>query len=294
FEDLVDRGRQNLDALLAWGVTTCEGKSGYALTTKGEIRLLEVLQVLDACHPVDVIPTLLGAHTLPKELAEVREDYISEVAEQMIPLAAERGLARFCDAYCEEGAFSVGEVERIFTAAQAHGLGLRLHAEQFTHQGGAELAGRLGAASADHLEAISSEGIAALAAGNTTAVLLPGAAMTCRVPWPPAGALNEAGVPIALGTDLNPGSSMTANLPLMMSLACMQLGMSCEQTWRAVTIEAARSLCLDGVGRVAPGYAADLVIFDARDYRMVPYHYGENLARVVIKGGSVVVDREDR
>jgi len=260
---------RNLDALLAWGVTTCEGKSGYALETEGELRLLEVLNTVGARHAVDVVPTFLGAHTLPPDVD--RDEYVAQVMEEMIPRVAQRGLARYCDAYCEDGAFTPDETDRIFTAARAAGLGVRLHAEQFTDQGGAELAARHGAASADHLEAVSPAGIEALAASDTTAVLLPGAALTCRCPWPPARDLLDAGTRVALGTDLNPGSSYTSSLPLMMSLACMQMQVSCEEAWRAVTCEAARCLGLDDVGRVTPGCKADLVIFDAPDYRYVPY-----------------------
>jgi imidazolonepropionase len=282
---------QNLSRALAWGVTTCEGKSGYALEAEGELRLLEVLRTVGDCHPVDVEPTLLGAHAVPVELQHRRADYVACVAHEMVPRAAAAGLARFCDAYCEQGAFTVDEVREIFAAAAAAGLGLRLHAEQFSHQGGAELAGGLGALSADHLERISAEGIAALAAAGTVAVLLPGAALACRCPWPPAARLVAAGVPVALGTDLNPGSSMTSALPLMMSLACMQMGLSCEQAWRAVTVEAARSLRRDDIGVIAPGRRADLALFDVPDYRHVPYHYGENHARLVIKGGRIAYAR---
>ncbi len=292
FEELERRCAANLDALLAWGVTTCEGKSGYALQTAGELRLLEVLRAVDARHPVDVVPTFLGAHTLPPD--EDRDIYVSRIIEEMIPRVAEEGLARYCDAYCEDGAFTIHETDRIFTAARAAGLGLRLHAEQFTDQGGTELAVRHGAASADHLEAVSDAGVAALAASDTTAVLLPGAALTCRCPWPPARKLLDAGVAVALGTDLNPGSSYTSSLPLMMSLACTQMQVSCEEAWRAVTCDAARCLGLDDVGRVAAGCRADLVVFEAPDYRYVPYHYGDNHARVVIKSGRVVLDRTER
>lgn len=288
FEELEERCWANLSHLLAWGVTTCEGKSGYALETTGELRLLEVLRSVGQRHAVDVVPTLLGAHSIPREYRERREAYIAKVIGEMIPRAASEGLARFCDAYCEDGAFTPEETARIFEAAQRAGLGLRLHAEQFTDQGGAALAARMGAASADHLEAITPAGIEALAKSQTVAVLLPGAALTCRAPWPPAKELVEAGVPIALGTDLNPGSSMTASLPLMMSLACMQMGLSVERAWRAVTVESARSLGLADVGTIAPGQRADLAIFDAPDYRYIPYHYGENHARCVIKGGRVV------
>lgn len=292
FEALAERCRQNLDGLLGWGVTTCEGKSGYALDVEGELRLLRVLRALHNSHPVDVVPTLLGAHTFPKEVH--RASYVQTVAEEMVPRAAQEGLALFCDAYCEQGAFRPDEVSQIFDAARQAGLGLRLHAEQFTDQGGAALAARHRAASADHLEAISSEGIVALAAAGTTAILLPGAALSCRAPWPPAAALFEAGVSVALGTDLNPGTSMTSALPLMMSLACMQMGFSCERAWRAVTIEAARSLGREDIGRIAPGCAADLALFAVPDYRYVPYHYGENHLALLIKGGRVVLQRSSR
>jgi imidazolonepropionase len=180
-------------------------------------------------------------------------------------------------------------VRQIFSAAQQAGLGLRLHAEQFTHQGATQLAAAMGAASVDHLEAISPAGIDALAHSSTTAIILPGAALACRCPWPPVRDLFEAHVPVALGTDLNPGSSMTSSLPLMMSIACMQMKMTCEEAWRAVTIEAARSLGCSHIGHLAPGAQADLVIFHAPDYRYIPYHFGDNHVQTVIKNGNVVV-----
>jgi imidazolonepropionase len=288
FDELLAGCRRNLSLLLGWGVTTCEGKSGYALEAEGELRMLEVLRTAADTHPVDVEPTLLAAHALPPEYRDRREAYVQLVTDQVIPEAVRRGLARFCDAYCEDGAFTPQETESILTAARSAGLGLRLHAEQFTHQGGTELAVRLGAASADHLEAVSPEGIEALAGSDTVAVILPGAALTCRCPWPPVRDLLDAGARVALGTDLNPGTSFTASLPLMMSLACMQMKVSCEEAWRAVTVEAARALRRDDIGRLAPGCRADLVVFEAPDYRYIPYHFGDNHARLVIKGGRVV------
>jgi len=288
FEQLSQTCEANLSRLLRWGVTTCEGKSGYALDLEGELRMLEVMRAVNERHAVDLVPTLLGAHTLPPEYADQRAAYVELVAREMVPRAAEAGLARYCDAYCEDGAFTTAEVETIFAAAQEHGLGLRLHAEQFTDQGGAALAARMGAASADHLEAVSPEGIEAMAAAGTTAVLLPGAALTCRCPWPPARALLDAGVPLALGTDLNPGSSMTSSLPLMMSLACMQMGVSVEEAWRGVTVVAANSLGLEDRGTLAPGQRADLVIWDAPDYRYIPYHYGDNHVKNVIILGKPI------
>ena len=287
--DLLENCAQRLDRLLGWGVTTIEAKSGYALSVDGELRLLRVLRELDGCHAMDILPTLLGAHTIPAEFKSDREAYLTQVIEEMIPRAAEEKLALFCDAYCEDGAFTTKEVARIFAAAQKHGLGLRLHAEQFTDQGGTVLASQLGAVSVDHLEAISDGSIAALSQSKAVAVLLPGAALNCRSAFPPAQKLFAAGIPVALGTDLNPGSSMTASLPLMMSLACMQMGFSCDQAWRAVTREAARSLSRDDIGHLGEGARADLAVFDAPDYRYIPYHYGENHCSAVIKGGRVVL-----
>jgi imidazolonepropionase len=291
FDELARVCARNLSRLLSWGVTTCEAKSGYALDVAGELRLLEVLRTVGDCHPVDVEPTLLGAHAVPPEMTNRRAEYVALVSEEMVPRAARESLARYCDAYCEEGAFTVAEVERIFAAARAAGLGLRLHAEQFSDQGGAQLAVRERAASADHLEALGPEAVSALGRSSTVAVLLPGAALACRCPWPPARALLDAGAQVALGTDLNPGSSMTAALPLMMSLACMQMKMTCEEAWRAVTCVAARSLGRADIGRIAVGARADFVIFDVPDYRYVPYHYGENHAAVVIKAGRVAWSR---
>lgn len=288
FSQLAAVCAENLSRLLRWGVTTCEAKSGYALTVAGELGLLQVLQFVGDSHPVDVEATLLGAHTLPPEFSSDREGYVDLVIEEMIPAAAQEGLARYCDAYCEDGAFTTAEVERIFTAAQDAGLELRLHAEQFTHQGGAELAAQMNAASADHLEAVSPSGVDALGDGRTVAVLLPGAALNCRCPYPPARDLLDAGARVALGTDLNPGSSMTSALPLMMSLACTQMQVSCEEAWRAVTASAADSLGRPEIGRIRAGSQADLAIFNAPDYRVIPYHYGDNHLQAVIKRGQVV------
>jgi imidazolonepropionase len=287
-DQLVDNGSLQFDRLLRWGITTIEAKSGYALTVDGELRLLKVLQQLDGCHAIDVMPSLLGAHTIPLEHKGDRESYIRQIIEQMIPQAAAEKLAQFCDAYCEDGAFSTDEVARIFDAAKKHGLKLRLHAEQFTDQGGSVLAAKMGATSVDHLEAISAESIRALGESETVAVLLPGAALTCKSAMPPASELFAAGIPVALGTDLNPGSSMTASLPLMMSLACMQMGFSCDQAWQAVTRVAAQSLARPDIGHLGKSAIADLAIFDAPDYRYIPYHYGENHCSAVIKRGRVV------
>lgn len=287
FATLYHNARKNLDRLLHWGVTSCEAKSGYALNIEGERKMLEVIRALDATHPIDLYPSFLGAHSLPVEYKNDRNSYIELITQTMIPQFTNEGLALFCDAYCEDGAFTPEEVRHIFNAAKAHGLKIRLHAEQFTHQGASELAIELGASSIDHLEAISDEAIVALGKSDTVAVLLPGAALSCHCPYPPARKLLDAGAKVALGTDLNPGSSMSASLPLMMSLGCMQMQMSCEEVWQAVTTHAAQSLNINA-GRLEVGMPADIAIFNAPDYRYIPYHYGENHIDRVIKAGWLV------
>ncbi|MCB9558345.1 MAG: imidazolonepropionase [Deltaproteobacteria bacterium] len=280
----------NARRLLAAGVTSCEAKSGYALELKGELRMLEALRIADNSQPVDIQRTLLAAHTVPEEFAEASDDYLALICEQLIPAAvATPGLLSACDAYLEQGAFDLQQVRRVFEAARRHRLDLHLHAGQFSDLGGAQLAAEMNALSVDHLEFVSAEGIAALAKTGTTAILLPGAALTCRCPAPPVAELVAAGVPIALGTDFNPGSSMTASLPLMMSLACTMFGLSCELAWRAVTVNAARAIGRPELGRIVAGAPADLVAFDAADYREVPYFLGANLVAAVVKSGQVVI-----
>lgn len=288
---LLEATARNLSMLLSHGVTTVEAKSGYALTVEGELRTLAVLRRLDLALPVDLSPTLLGAHVVAPEYSEHREDYVSLVCEEMVPRTARQGLAESVDVYCDQGAFTLEESREILEAARRHGLATRIHAGQFVDLGGAGLAAELGSVSADHLEAISPEDMAAMAAAGTVAVILPGAALTLACPWPPVSALREAGVRIALGTDLNPGTSMTANLPLMMSLGCMQLGMTVEETWRAVTRVAAQVALRPEAGVLRPGAPADLVIWRCSHWAAVPYHLGANLVSTVIKAGLVAVQR---
>jgi imidazolonepropionase len=273
-ETLLRGARERLRRMVAYGVTTCEGKSGYALDLEGEKRILRMLRELGC------VPTLL-AHVVPPDHS--RSDYLRMFIEELIPA----GLADFCDVFCDRGAFSLPETRRILEAARAAGLGLRVHAEQITHTGAAELAAELGAASADHLELVSPAGIEALAEAGTVAVLLPGAALTLRAPWPPARRMIDAGVTVALGTDCNPGTSMTESLPLMMTLGCTQMRMTVEEAWRAVTVNAARSLRRDDIGRLCPGCRADIAIFDFGDWRALPYHFGPPLAWLVLKDGRI-------
>lgn len=284
------RGR--LRRLLNWGVTSIEAKSGYSLDVQGELRMLRILRELDPVQPVDITRTLLAAHVVPAEYKDDRETYIRQVIEEIIPAAATQGLAHGCDVFCESGAYTLDESRGILSAAKAHGLALRIHAEQFTDTGAAALAAELGALSADHLEAAGDATIEAMAGSDTVAVLLPGAALTVGDRFPDARRLLDRGVKVALGTDLNPGTSMTESLPLMMSLACTQMGMTCPEAWLAVTTNAATAIGRNDVGRLAPGCLADFVIYDAPDPAYIPYHLAGNTILSVYKYGRPAVETQ--
>lgn len=287
FDDHVKLTSRRMACALALGTTTCEAKSGYDLTVEGELRLLEVALVVDATQPVDLVPTLLGAHVLPPDRAGDRAGYVADVADRMVPAAAERELARSVDVYCDEGAFTLAETERILRAAVAAGLGVRAHVGQFADLGGAELLAELGALSADHLENVSDAGIACLARHEVIAVMLPGACVQLRMAPPPVARLREAGVAMALGSDLNPGTSHTESLPIQMWLATTHYGMTVDEAWLGVTRHAARAIGRHDVGCLSPDALADLVVWDAETPADIPYHYGVNLARHVIKAGRI-------
>jgi imidazolonepropionase len=290
FDQHVAQAAARMRRALAHGTTTSEAKSGYDLTLAGELRLCEVAWAVDALQPVDLVPTLLGAHALPPEYAHAgdREGYVRLVAEAMIPQAAERGLARSADVYCDQGAFTLDETRRILTAARAAGLHARAHVGQFADLGGAELIAELDGLSADHLENVSEAGISALAARGVVAVMLPGACVQLRLAPPPVAALRRAGVPMAVATDMNPGTSMSESLPVAMWLATTHYGMTVTEAWLGVTRLAARALGRHDIGVLGPGALADIVIWDAGSPAEIPYHYGVNLVERVIKAGRVV------
>lgn len=282
-EELVQSTLARLERLAAHGVTACEAKTGYALDPDGELRLLRLLGEVKrrAAHWIDLSPTLL-AHVPPPE--QDRAAFVQRFCDETIPRAPALG-AEAVDVYCDAGAFTLDETRAILTAGARAGLALRAHAEQFTNTGAAELAASLGARSVEHLEQLSPAAPAALARSGTVCNLLPGAALTLKLPWPDARRLIDAGCAVALGTDLNPGSSLTESLPLMMSLACMQMGMTCAEAWRAVTVHAARAIGRKGAGRLEAGARGDLVLWRAEDHREVPQHYGVNLVeRTVVRG----------
>ena len=289
-DKLVESSRKTLDRMLAHGVTTVEAKSGYGLSTESELKQLEAIAELDATHPVDLTPTFLGAHEFPDEYRQRRQEYVELVINEMIPAVAERRLAEYSDVFCEDGVFDIEQSRRIQMAAKAAGMKLRFHADELTPYGGAELAAEMTAASADHLVYISDHGISALARSGTVAVLLPGTTFSLGSGrYAPARKMIEAGVVVALATDCNPGSSYTESLPFVVSLAAVQLKMTAAEALAAVTVNAAYSLDrADRIGQLAEGYQADLVIWDMKDYRELPYHYAVNLAAAVVKKGAVV------
>lgn len=293
-EALFEGARSRLHRMLVLGTTTVEIKSGYGLDLSTEVRMLEVARRLGQEGPARVVPTLLGAHAVPPEYRDRREAYVDLVCEQLIPAVAERGLARFCDVFCEQGAFTIDETERILEAGLRHGLRPKIHADQLSAMGGAQLAARLGAVSADHLDFADDEGLAAMAARGVVAVLLPGASVVLRDrQHPSARRLIAAGVPVALATDCNPGSSPLESMPLITSLACAVTEMTPAEAIVAATRNAAYAVGLgEDTGSLAVGKRADLIVVDAPAAHHVPYRFGTDLVLKVVAGGDLVVDKE--
>ncbi|MBX7151273.1 imidazolonepropionase [bacterium] len=286
-EELLQLGKKRLEQALQFGITTIEIKSGYGLSPADEIKILEVIRDLREHTPMDIHATFLGAHSVPPEYKSKRDDYVKLVCEDMIPTVAEKKLAEFCDVFCETNVFTIDETRKIFETAKKHGLKLKLHADQLTNTGGAELCAEMGAVSADHLEHISDRGIDALKNSKTVAGLLPGCSFFLNMQYPPARKLIEAGIPVALATDFNPGSSMTQNLQLIMSIACTQMKMSPAETIQGVTLSAAQSLDRTDIGNIASGLKADLVLFRVPNFKYIPYNFGQNHAEHVIKNGRM-------
>jgi imidazolonepropionase len=277
--------------MLELGTTTIEIKSGYGLSLRDELKALEVMKTLSGSHPMTVIPTFLGAHEVPEEFRGNKRGYVRSVIQEQIPGVSHTGLAAFCDVFCEKGVFTVAESRQILKAGMAHGLRPKLHAEEFARTGGAMLAAELGAVSADHLLHASSGDIRALRDAGVVAVLLPGTSFSLGLGrYAPARAMIDAGLPVALATDCNPGSSMTESMQMMMTLACVEMRMTAAEALIASTVNAAFAVALGTEhGSLAVGKKADVVVFDAEDYREIPYHYGVSNVCHVVKNGDVVV-----
>jgi imidazolonepropionase len=289
-EELLDTARRHRDWMLRAGTTTIEAKSGYGLERETELRMLRVLARLDAEGPARIVPTLLAAHSIPPEFADRRSEYVRWVAEELIPEVAALKLARYCDAFCDDHAFTVEEARLVLTAARSYGLGLRVHAEQFRPGTGVALAAELGAVTADHLEAVNDEGLQELKDAGVQPVLLPGSVFALgRDEYPPARKMIEMGLGIVLATDFNPGSSPVASMPFILSLACLQMRLTPAEALAAATVNAAWSLGLGNeTGSLEAGKAADFLIHEFNDYRELVYFIAAPMRpRVFIAGREV-------
>jgi imidazolonepropionase len=294
-EDLARQSRARLDRMLAHGTTTVEAKTGYGLDTDNELKMLDAIRLLDQSHPVDLIPTFLGAHAVPGEYKGRADAYVDLVVEEMLPALEREGyLGRekplFCDVFCEEGAFSVEQSRRILERAKDLGMGLKIHTDEFKSLGGTALAVELGATSADHLACTTDEEIALLADSDTIGVLLPGTPFgLAEDHYSPARKMIDAGAAVALATDLNPGTCYCESMPFIQALACRQMGMTPAETIVASTINAAFAIGRGHeVGSLEVDKKADLIILDIADYRHLAYRFGTNPVHAVIKAGHLV------
>lgn len=287
-EELTAKASAALDEMLSFGTTTCEAKSGYGLNKKEEIKQLKVIKKLNKEHPMDVAATFMGAHALPPEFKENREGYLKLLCEEMIPAVAKQKLARFCDVFCETGVFTADESRRILQAGLDNGLIPKIHADEIDAIGGSQLAGEIGAISAEHLIVCPEAGIESMAAGGTVACLLPATSFYLNSTYAPARKMIEAGVPVALASDYNPGSCPCLNLQLVMNIACLKYRLTPEEVLTGVTLNAAAAIGMaDRVGSIERTKQADLVIWDAPDLNYLCYRLGSNLVHQVIKKGEI-------
>jgi imidazolonepropionase len=289
--ELMALGRKRLDRMLSFGVTTVEGKSGYGLDRDTEIKQLRVMKDLDAFHPVDVVTTFLGAHAIPQEFKHDPDSFIDFLVTQVLPDVAHSGLAEFCDVFCEKGVFSVEQSKLLLERAKSYGLKSKVHADEMTALGGAELAASMRAVSADHLLHASDKGIEELAGEGVVAVLLPGTAFSLKESFARARFMIDRGCAVALATDFNPGSCFSESIPLIFALATLYMGMSPEEAITAFTINAAAALGrADSIGSLDVGKKGDAVVLEFPSYEYIPYHIAVNCVEKVIKNGEVVMD----
>jgi imidazolonepropionase len=288
-EQLVALAKPRLARLMAQGVTTAEVKSGYGLDAASELRILRAIALLGSEQPVELSATFMGLHALPAEFRERRDEWVRVCVDELLPTVARDGLAAACDIFVEQTAFTHDEARQLGAKARAIGLPLRLHVDQLTANGGAQLAAELGAVTADHLEQISPDGISALRRSGTIAVLAPTSTLFARAkPYAPGRALRDAGVPVALCTNCNPGSSNSENVSLAMGLACLENGLTPAEAYLGFTRIGALALSRPDLGRITLGGPADLVAFACESYRTLPYHLGMNEVTHTIKGGRLI------
>ena len=288
-EELTAKAAKALDEMLSFGVTTCEAKSGYGLALEHELKQLRAIRRLQETHPMDVAATFMGAHLVPAEYKHDREAYVRLVCEEMMPAVKEQGIARFCDVFCEADTFTVEEARQVLEAGLKNGLRPKIHADEIEAIGGSQLAGEIGAISAEHLIVCPPEGIESMARGGVIACLLPATSFNLGSTFAPARDMVNAGVPVAMATDFNPGSCPCLNLQFVINLGCLKYKLTPEEVLTAVTLNGAAAIDMaDKVGSVEAGKQADLVIWDAPDLDYICYRVGSNLTRHVIKKGAVV------
>lgn len=288
---------KRLDRMLLWGTTTVEAKSGYGLDVENEVKQLEVNRDLNGLQPIEVVSTFMGAHEFPGEYRNQnieggidREGYVKLICEEMIPKVAEAKLAEFCDVFCDQGVFTPDEAIKILEAASNYGMYPKIHADELASVGAAEVAGKVKAVSAEHLLYPSQTGLELMKAAGTIAVLLPGTSLTIKKNYAPARKMIEMGIPVALATDHNPGSCTIENLPFIIGLSCLYLGLTPAEAICAATYNAACAINRgDRIGSLEEGKQADLLIMDIPNYRYIPYHYGVNYVKTVVKRGKIVI-----
>jgi imidazolonepropionase len=290
FEEIAKLTYHRIHKFLEYGTTTIEAKSGYGLSLEDELKALRILKKLSKLIPITIVPTFLGAHEIPDEYRQDRKKYIALITEEMIPAVAEEKLAVFCDVFCEKDVFSVNESEKILLAARDHGLIPKLHADELLPTGGAELAAKVKAISADHLLMVSDQGIAEMRNAGVIPVLLPGTAFFLgKKDYAPARKMIESGMPVALATDFNPGSSMTQNMQLILTIAAINMKMIPSEVIGAATVNSAKAIGMENeVGMIDFGKKADIVLMNIPDYKYLPYHYGINHVKMVIRHGQIV------
>jgi imidazolonepropionase len=293
FDELVKIISPRIKNFISQGITTLEIKSGYGLDFENEIKLLKAIKYLNEIFQIDIIPTFLGAHTFPKEFKGDHDGYINLIIGKMIPFISQNKLATFCDGFCEKTAFSASEIDKIFAAASASGMGIRLHTDQFNSIGGIDIALKYKAVTVDHLEVLHKNDYKKISDSDTVAVLLPGVSFFLNYQFAPAKDLIDNNAIVALATDFNPGSSHISNLSLIMSLAAIKMQMTIEQTISAVTINSAKALNLSkDRGSLEIGKRADISIFNTKDFSDIVYSIGENLNYITIKNGNIIYESD--
>ena len=292
-QELVSVGRERMNRMLEFGVTTVEGKSGYGMDRNTELKQLRAMKELDASHPVDIATTFLGPHSVLPQYKGKEREFIDMLLQDVMPVVKEEGLAEFADIFCEKGVFGIEDSEYYLTRAKEMGFKLKVHADEMNPLGGAELAARTGAYSADHLLKASDEGIRQMAKAGVISTLLPATAFCLKEPFAPARKMIDSGCAVALASDLNPGSCFTNSLPLLIALGCIYMNMSIEEVITALTINGAASLGrADSIGSLEKGKKADVVILKYPSIHFMPYHTGINLVETVIKNGDVAYQKE--